>query len=99
MFVNLSSFFYSLRLEYYYYLEEQKTIKHDDIAGIHYFYLCRGFAFSLQSLLPLKDYITRRLQQERDQIEEDERLVRQYREDTERMRNQIEQLKTRCVAW
>ena len=42
----------------------------------------------------LQDYITRRLQQERDQIEEDERLIRQYREETEKMRTEIEQLKS-----
>ena len=43
----------------------------------------------------MQDYITRRLQQENDQISEDERLIRQYREETEKMRNQIEELKTR----
>lgn len=43
----------------------------------------------------MQDYIVRRLQLERDEIEENERLIRQYREDTEKMRNQIEQLKTR----
>jgi len=42
----------------------------------------------------VQDYITRRLQTEHDQIEEDERLVRQYRDETQKMRSQIEQLKT-----
>jgi len=42
----------------------------------------------------VQDYITRRLQAEHDQIEEDERLVRQYREETEKMRSEIDQLKT-----
>lgn len=46
----------------------------------------------------MQDYIVRRLQLERDEIEENERLIRQYREDTEKMRNQIEQLKTRYFA-
>jgi len=42
----------------------------------------------------VQDYITRRLQAEHDQIEEDERLVRQYREETQKMRSEIEQLKS-----
>ena len=45
-------------------------------------------------LLRVQDYITRRLQAEHDQIEEDERLVRQYRDETQKMRSHIEQLKT-----
>lgn len=49
---------------------------------------------STATLAVVKDYITRRLQAEHDQIEEDERLVRQYREETQKMRGQIEQLKT-----
>ena len=41
-----------------------------------------------------QDYIIRRLQLESDQIAEDERLIKQYREDTEKKRAQIEELKT-----
>ena len=41
-----------------------------------------------------QDYIIRRLQLENDQITEDERLIKQYREDTEKKRDQIEELKT-----
>lgn len=47
-----------------------------------------------QCTAAVQDYITRRLQAEHDQIEEDERLVRQYREETEKMRSEIDQLKT-----
>lgn len=43
----------------------------------------------------MQDYIVRHLQRERDEIEENERLILRYREDTEKMRNEIEQLKTR----
>eukprot|EP00918_Siedleckia_nematoides_P018931 GHVU01040411.1.p1 GENE.GHVU01040411.1~~GHVU01040411.1.p1 ORF type:complete len:904 (-),score=100.20 GHVU01040411.1:521-3232(-) len=49
---------------------------------------------STASLAVLKDYIIRRLQQQNDQIDEDNRLILQYQEETERMRHQIEQLKT-----
>ncbi|XP_071804394.1 vacuolar protein sorting-associated protein 11 homolog [Asterias amurensis] len=49
---------------------------------------------STATLSVVKDYIIRRLQQENDQISEDERLVKQYREETEKMRVQIEEMKT-----
>ncbi|KAK3611536.1 hypothetical protein CHS0354_016470 [Potamilus streckersoni] len=49
---------------------------------------------STATLSIIKDYIIRRLQLENDQIAEDERLIRQYREDTEKKRKQIEELKT-----
>ncbi|XP_067666114.1 vacuolar protein sorting-associated protein 11 homolog [Haliotis asinina] len=49
---------------------------------------------STATLSVVKDYIIRRLQLENDQIAEDERLIKQYREDTERKRQQIEDLKT-----
>ncbi|KAK3087703.1 hypothetical protein FSP39_009366 [Pinctada imbricata] len=49
---------------------------------------------STATLSVVKDYIIRRLQLESDQIAEDERLIKQYREDTEKKRGQIEQLKT-----
>ncbi|XP_077990077.1 vacuolar protein sorting-associated protein 11 homolog [Glandiceps talaboti] len=49
---------------------------------------------STATLSVVKDYIIRRLQQENDQISEDDRLIRQYKEETEKMRNQIEELKS-----
>ncbi|XP_019628396.1 PREDICTED: vacuolar protein sorting-associated protein 11 homolog [Branchiostoma belcheri] len=49
---------------------------------------------STATLAVVKDYITRRLQQENDQIQEDERLIHQYRQETEKMRSQIQELKT-----
>ena len=45
-----------------------------------------------------QDYITRRLEQQSDLIKEDERLIQQYRDDTEKMRSHIEELKTRSVG-
>ena len=42
----------------------------------------------------VQDYIIRRLQAEQDRIEEDNRLIRQYKDDTARMLNEIDQLKT-----
>lgn len=48
--------------------------------------------------LILQDYIIRRLQLESDQILEDERLIKQYREDTEKKREQIEEMKTTYVT-
>lgn len=49
---------------------------------------------STATLGVIKDYIVRRLQQENEQIAKDERMIRKYREDTEKMRGQIEELKT-----
>lgn len=49
---------------------------------------------SRATLATIRDYIVRRLQQDNEQVFEDERLVRQYREETEKMRAQIEELKT-----
>ncbi|XP_069106820.1 vacuolar protein sorting-associated protein 11 homolog isoform X1 [Argopecten irradians] len=49
---------------------------------------------STATLSVVKDYIIRRLQLENDQIAEDERLIKQYREDTEKKRAQIEEMKT-----
>ena len=49
---------------------------------------------STATLGVVKDYIVRRLQQENEQIAKDERMVRKYREDTEKMRGQIDELKT-----
>ncbi|XP_050409252.1 vacuolar protein sorting-associated protein 11 homolog [Patella vulgata] len=49
---------------------------------------------STATLSVVKDYIIRRLQHENDQITEDERLIKQYRDDTDKKRVQIEELKT-----
>lgn len=49
---------------------------------------------SIFCIFHLQDYIIRRLQMENDQIAEDERLIKQYREDTDKKRAQIEELKT-----
>jgi hypothetical protein len=49
---------------------------------------------STATLAVVKDYVIQRLRQEREQISEDERLVNQYHEETEKMRTQIEQLRT-----
>ena len=46
------------------------------------------------TLSVIKNYVIRKLQNENDQIAEDERLIRQYQEDTEKKRQQIEELKT-----
>ncbi|GAB6019030.1 Vacuolar protein sorting-associated protein 11 [Chamberlinius hualienensis] len=42
----------------------------------------------------IKDYVIRQLQQENGRIAEDERLIKQYRDETERMRSQIDEIKT-----
>lgn len=44
-----------------------------------------------------QDYIIRRLQQENDAIAEDERLIKQYKEETERTKAHVEALKTKLV--
>eukprot|EP00057_Strongylocentrotus_purpuratus_P007251 XP_011661725.1 PREDICTED: regulator of G-protein signaling 3 [Strongylocentrotus purpuratus] len=49
---------------------------------------------STATLSVIKDYIVRRLQQENDQIADDERLIKQYREETKKMKSQIEEMKT-----
>ncbi|XP_046856298.1 vacuolar protein sorting-associated protein 11 homolog [Xenia sp. Carnegie-2017] len=54
---------------------------------------------STATLSVVKDYIIKRLQQEDEQIAEDERLIRQYREETEKMRNQIKELKTSAIIF
>lgn len=47
------------------------------------------------SLSLIKDYITRRLQQENQFIAEDNRQIRNFKEETKKMRNEIQELKTR----
>ncbi|XP_023235262.1 vacuolar protein sorting-associated protein 11 homolog [Centruroides sculpturatus] len=42
----------------------------------------------------VKDYLIRHLEHENNRIASDKRLIKQYREETEKMRNQIEELKT-----
>lgn len=49
---------------------------------------------STATLAVVKDYIIHRLQMEDELIANDERYIRQYREETEKMRNQIKELKT-----
>ncbi|XP_074656340.1 vacuolar protein sorting-associated protein 11 homolog [Tubulanus polymorphus] len=49
---------------------------------------------STATLAVIKDYITRRMQLENDQISEDERLIKQYKTETEKMRKQIEEINT-----
>ena len=56
-----------------------------------YSYSC---SYSTATLGVVKDYIIRRLQQENEQIAKDERMIRKYREDTEKMRVHIDELKT-----
>ena len=51
---------------------------------------------STATLGVVKDYLSRRLQQEQSEIEDDERLIAQYRQETDRMRAEIDELKTRC---
>lgn len=45
-----------------------------------------------------QEYIIRRLQQETDQISEDERLIQQYEEDTQKMKSHIKTLQTRWLG-
>ncbi|XP_022253825.1 vacuolar protein sorting-associated protein 11 homolog [Limulus polyphemus] len=46
------------------------------------------------TLAAIKDYLIRYLQQENDRISENERLIRQYREETQKLRNQMEEMRT-----
>jgi hypothetical protein len=46
------------------------------------------------TLAVVKDYVSRCLQKENEQIAEDERMIKEYRENTDKMRSQIEQMKT-----
>ena len=43
----------------------------------------------------VRDYVMRRLEKEQETVEENKRLIKQYKEETERMRGEIEHLKTR----
>lgn len=42
----------------------------------------------------IKEYITRKLQEENEMIEQDKAKIRSYKEDTEKMRTEIEELRT-----
>jgi hypothetical protein len=46
----------------------------------------------------VKDYITRRLQQENQLIQEDARQIRNYKEETNKMRSEITELQTRYLV-
>jgi len=46
------------------------------------------------TLTVIKDYITHALQSEQQNISEDQRLIKQYAEETEKMRGEIQELKT-----
>ena len=54
---------------------------------------------STATLAVVKDYITRRLSHENQNIAEDERLIRQYRQDTKRMQGEIETLKSEATVF
>ncbi|ELT88573.1 hypothetical protein CAPTEDRAFT_218778 [Capitella teleta] len=47
----------------------------------------------------IREYIIRRLQQETDQISEDERLIQQYEEDTQKMKSHIKNLQTSATIF
>ncbi|XP_014678705.1 PREDICTED: vacuolar protein sorting-associated protein 11 homolog [Priapulus caudatus] len=49
---------------------------------------------STATLAVIKDYIMKRLKLENDEIAENERLIKQFKEETVKMRGQIEELKT-----
>lgn len=51
---------------------------------------------STATLSVIKDYLINKLQRESLQIEDDERKIRQYREETAHLRSEIQELKTRC---
>ncbi|KAL4227956.1 Vacuolar protein sorting-associated protein 11 [Mactra antiquata] len=51
------------------------------------------------TLSVIKNYVIRKLQTENDQISEDERLIKQYQEDTAKKRQQIEDLKTKAKVF
>lgn len=54
---------------------------------------------STATLSVIKDYLINKLQRESQQIEEDERKIRQYREETAHLRSEIQELKTRWATW
>lgn len=50
---------------------------------------------STATLSVIKDYLINKLQRESQQIEDDERKIHQYREETGHLRSEIQELKTR----
>lgn len=52
---------------------------------------------STATLSVIKDYLINKLQRESQQIEDDERKICQYREETAHLRSEIQELKTRLV--
>lgn len=50
---------------------------------------------STATLSVIKDYLINKLQRESKQIEEDERKIQQYREETAHLRSEIQELRTR----
>lgn len=51
---------------------------------------------STATLSVIKDYLVNKLQKQSCQIEQDEQRIKKYREETTRIRQEIEELKTRC---
>ncbi|KAJ3043409.1 Vacuolar protein sorting-associated protein 11 [Rhizophlyctis rosea] len=47
----------------------------------------------------VRDYLTRRIEAERKAMDESEKLIESYREETERMRSQIEELKSSPIVF
>lgn len=52
---------------------------------------------STATLSVIKDYLINKLQRESQQIEDDERKISRYRVETDHLRSEIQDLKTRCV--
>lgn len=53
---------------------------------------------STATLSVIKDYLINKLLRENQQIEDDERKIRQYRDETAHLRSEIQELKTRLVT-
>lgn len=51
---------------------------------------------STATLSVIKDYLVNKLQKQSHQIEQDEQRIQKYREETTRIRLEIEELKARC---
>lgn len=51
---------------------------------------------STATLSVIKDYLVNKLQKQSCQIEQDEQRILKYREETTRIRQEIEELKARC---
>lgn len=51
---------------------------------------------STATLSVIKDYLVNKLQKQTRQIEQDEQRIQKYREETTRIRQEIEELKARC---